>query len=176
MILLSTLRGAAAPTRAALARGSLQHTRQMSDHRTMNITASRFQWNKFKDMLHLYVVGTAVPLLGGIFLLNVFVGPATLSELPEDRTPEEYEYHKSPITRFLVRYFCAGRQMEYEKGMQYLWEVEHKRQLRKIEARVRELMSERGDYKAWYFAPDATRKYQRIVRKETEELYERRPA
>ena len=45
---------------------------------------------------------------------------------------------------------------------------------RLIEQRVKKLMAERGDYKAWYYTPHITRKYQRIVRKETEELMERR--
>ena len=47
---------------------------------------------------------------------------------------------------------------------------------RLIEQRVKKLMAERGDYKAWYYTPHITRKYQRVVRKETEELMERRPA
>lgn len=158
-----------------MAQSSTQ-ARQMSDHRLMTITPSRFQWNKFKDMLHLYFVGTAVPLLAGVGLVNMFVGPATLTELPEDRVPAEDEYYKSPITRFLVRHCCRGEQMEYEKKLQYLYEQEHKRQLRLIEQRVKKLMAERGDYKAWHFVPNASRKYQRIVRKETEELMERRPA
>ena len=102
----------------------------MSDHRAMNIIPSRFQWNKFKDMLHLYFVGAAIPLLATIGIVNMTVGPATLSEIPEDYVPREDEYFKSPITRFLVRNFTRNEQQEYEKKMQFIWETEHKRQLR----------------------------------------------
>lgn len=98
----------------------------------MNITPSRFQWNKFKDMVHLYVVGVGAPLLLGVFLVNIYVGPGTLTEMPdpEEKVPEEWEYYKSPITRFLVRYVSSGEQMEYEKRLQLIWEIYHKRDLR----------------------------------------------
>ncbi|XP_043215412.1 NADH dehydrogenase [ubiquinone] 1 beta subcomplex subunit 5, mitochondrial-like [Amphibalanus amphitrite] len=175
MTVLSVLRTAARPARLAITQNSRQ-VAKMSDHRAMNIIPSRFQWNKFKDMLHLYFVGAAIPLLAGIGITNMMVGPATLSEIPEGYVPREDEYYKSPITRFLVRNFTRNEQMEYEKKMQYIWETEHKRQLRLIEKRVKKLMAERGDYKAWYYTPHIARKYQRIVRKETEELMERRPA
>jgi len=179
MTVLSILRGTMVPAaRKVLSQNTVSQARHMSDHRLMNITASRFQWNKFKDMLHLYMVGAGAPLLLGVFLVNVLVGPGSLTEPPpvEEYAPEEWEYYKSPITRFLSRYVTPNPQQEYEKKMHFLWEIEHKRQLRFIEAKVRKKMAERGDYKAWYYVPDISRKYQRIVKKETEELFERRPA
>lgn len=68
----------------------------MSDHgpRLMPITPSRFQWHKFKDLFHLYVMVGAIPLTALIFYTNVFIGPAQLTETPEDYVPKHWEYYR----------------------------------------------------------------------------------
>lgn len=66
----------------------------MSDHRTMNIQPSRFQFNKFKDYLHFYVMLGLIPCGFGILCSNIFIGPATLSEIPEGYTPKHWEYFR----------------------------------------------------------------------------------
>lgn len=66
--------------------------RQSSDHRVFPLGPSRFQWKKFKDHLHFYTLLGLIPC--GLVLLyaNVFIGPATLSEIPEDYEPKYWEY------------------------------------------------------------------------------------
>lgn len=66
----------------------------MSEHRTMVITPSRWQWDKLKDYAHLYVCVAAIPIGIIIFYANVFVGPATLSEIPEGYVPKHWEYYR----------------------------------------------------------------------------------
>jgi NADH dehydrogenase (ubiquinone) 1 beta subcomplex subunit 5 len=68
----------------------------MSGHgpKLMDVQPSRFQWHKFKDMLHFYVMLGAIPITGLLFYLNVFVGPAQLTETPEDYVPKHWEYHR----------------------------------------------------------------------------------
>lgn len=77
--------------------------RQMGGHgpKTMVITPSRFQWHKFKDMLHFYVMLGVIPIAGIVFYANVFIGPAQLTEAPTDRVPKHWEYHR--VSHFFYR-------------------------------------------------------------------------
>lgn len=76
------------------------------DHgpRTINITASRFQWHKFKDLFHFYVLIGIIPVSILLFYVNVFIGPATLTPLPDDYTPQHWEYIRVNIIYYL---FCS---------------------------------------------------------------------
>lgn len=71
----------------------------MSEQRTMIIKASGFQWHKAKDWLHFYLLVGFIPIGTAIFLTNVFIGPATLEEIPEGYVPKEWEYHKVKRSR-----------------------------------------------------------------------------
>ncbi|KYM98602.1 PREDICTED: NADH dehydrogenase [ubiquinone] 1 beta subcomplex subunit 5, mitochondrial [Cyphomyrmex costatus] len=125
--------------------------RCMSEERTFIIRPSSFQWHKTKDYFHLYFLLGAIPVLTGITLVNVFVGPATLQEIPEDYVPKEWEYLRHPIQRFLQRYFFPSPQQEYEK---YLHQIYHESQLRKVrllEQQVNIAMGTRRDYRSSYF-------------------------
>lgn len=68
--------------------------RQMSDHRTFPYAPTRFQWLKFKDLMHLYISLGVIPLGLVTLYCNVFIGPATLSEIPEDYEPKHWEYYR----------------------------------------------------------------------------------
>lgn len=64
----------------------------MSEERTFAIQPSRFQWHKTKDWINFYLLLGVVPVGIAITLINVFIGPATLQEIPEDYVPKEWEY------------------------------------------------------------------------------------
>lgn len=68
----------------------------MSDHgpKLMGIQPSRFQWHKFKDLFHYYIMVGVIPLGALVFYTNVFIGPATLSEIPQDYVPKHWEYYR----------------------------------------------------------------------------------
>ena len=69
--------------------------RQMSsEHHHLNVTTSRFQWNKFKDLLNFYVLLGVIPVVAISVYANVFIGPAKLAEIPADYEPKHWEYHK----------------------------------------------------------------------------------
>ncbi|XP_055913211.1 NADH dehydrogenase [ubiquinone] 1 beta subcomplex subunit 5, mitochondrial [Eupeodes corollae] len=142
--------------------------RQMSGHK-FQITPSRFQWHKFKDMLHFYVMLGLIPMTAVILYANIFVGPATLTEIPEGYTPKYYETQKHPISRFIARYIFPSPQQEYEKMCHHLYEENEKAQIRELEKRVRAKMSERNDYKAYYYRP-AIAKYHRISKEAADHL------
>lgn len=69
--------------------------REMSgDHHHMIVQPSRFQWNKFKDLLHYYVFLGLIPITAVVMYCNIFIGPAQLEEIPEGYEPKHWEYHK----------------------------------------------------------------------------------
>lgn len=72
-----------------------QQLRQMSgDHHHMIVQPSRFQWNKFKDLLHFYVMLGVIPITAVVMYCNIFIGPAQLHEIPEGYEPKYWEYHR----------------------------------------------------------------------------------
>ena len=66
----------------------------MSEHHEMDITPSRWQWHKTKDWLHFYFFVGAIPVATFVFCMNVFIGPATLQEIPEGYIPKQWEYYR----------------------------------------------------------------------------------
>jgi len=146
--------------------------REMGTHkRIMSITPSRFQWKKFKDLSHFYIMLGAIPLGLIVFFVNIFVGPAELAEIPEGYHPQNYEYYSHPVKRWFAKHVYVSEQQRYENMLHYLCEKEEARQMRLIEKKIRKLMSSRGDYKGWYYLP-VTGKYHRIVREEMEKYPE----
>lgn len=77
--------------------------RQMGGHghETMFIKPSRFQWDKFKDMLHYFVMVGLIPITAIVGYCNIFIGPAQLAEIPQDYEPKHWEYHN--VSRLLSR-------------------------------------------------------------------------
>lgn len=63
-------------------------------HHHMIVQPSRFQWNKFKDLLHFYVMLGVLPITAIVMYCNIFIGPAQLQEIPADYEPKHWEYHK----------------------------------------------------------------------------------
>jgi NADH dehydrogenase (ubiquinone) 1 beta subcomplex subunit 5 len=106
--------------------------RGMSGHgpKLMDMQPSRFQWHKFKDTLHFYVMLGLIPVTAIVFYANVFIGPATLTETPEGYVPKHWEFHRHPITRFLARYIYPSPQQEYEKHCHMLYEENEKALIR----------------------------------------------
>lgn len=68
----------------------------MSGHgpRIFPLQPSRWQWTKFKDLVHYYVMIGLIPVTAIILYANIFTGPATLTEIPEGYTPKHWEYHR----------------------------------------------------------------------------------
>ncbi|XP_052862923.1 NADH dehydrogenase [ubiquinone] 1 beta subcomplex subunit 5, mitochondrial [Anopheles cruzii] len=151
---------------------ALASTRSMSGGhgpKNFTITPSRFQWHKFKDTFHYYVMLGLIPAGAVIFYANVFVGPATLTETPADYTPKHWEYHRHPISRFIARYLLPNPQQEYEKMLHHLYEEEEKAHIRALEKAVRAKMAERHDYQSYYYRP-AIGKYHRVAKEAADEL------
>lgn len=63
-------------------------------HNHFVIQPTRWQWHKFKDLLHFYTFVGAIPL--GLISLyaNLTIGPAELAPIPEGYVPKEHEYFR----------------------------------------------------------------------------------
>ncbi|XP_068207264.1 NADH dehydrogenase [ubiquinone] 1 beta subcomplex subunit 5, mitochondrial [Palaemon carinicauda] len=149
--------------------------REMGGHgpRKMFITPSRWQWHKFKDMFHFYVMLGVIPLGALVLAVNILIGPAQLTPIPEDYTPKHWEYYPHPITRFLARYVITSHQQDYEKYLHFMFEENEKKQMRLLEKKVEAVMAERGDSQSYYYRPVLT-KYHKWVREEYEKTVESR--
>lgn len=52
-------------------------------------------FNQFlQDMIHLYGIIGLAPWVIALVYTGIFIGPATLTPVPEGYVPEEYEYHR----------------------------------------------------------------------------------
>lgn len=131
------------------------------------VEPSRFQWHKFKDLVHYYVLVGAIPCLAVVFYSNVFIGPATLTEPPPGYQPKHWEYHRHPITRWLSRYWYSPPQQEYEKMCHAIAQEHDKARIRLLERDIKEKMAEKSDYEAYYYRP-VTAKYHRYQKSVTE--------
>lgn len=110
-------------------------------------------WYKFKDLLHMYLMIGFVPTVCSATYMNLTVGPAELSEIPEAYEPAYYEYERHPVTRLVARYVFEHPAEEYERKMHLLNEENEKVLLRRIEKQVKNVMAIRNDYQAWYYSP-----------------------
>ncbi|XP_053684809.1 NADH dehydrogenase [ubiquinone] 1 beta subcomplex subunit 5, mitochondrial [Sabethes cyaneus] len=166
-IISTVLRG---QTSKNIGKNALVQVRAMSGgHRTFNITPSRFQWHKFKDMFHYYIMVGLIPVLAVVFYTNVFIGPAQLTEIPEGYVPKHWEYHQHPITRFIARYILDNPQQDYEKMLHFLYEESERMQIRALEQQIRDKMAERNDYQSYYYRP-ALGKYHRVAKEAADHL------
>ena len=139
------------------------------DHRVFPYGPSRWQWTKFKDYVHFYVCLGVIPLTIITVGANIFIGPATLTEIPPDYQPKHWEYHRSPISRFIARYILSDPQQEYEKFLHHLYEENERKIIRELESEVKLKISQRSDYQAYYYKPVFS-KYHRISRESADEL------
>ncbi|XP_050443107.1 NADH dehydrogenase [ubiquinone] 1 beta subcomplex subunit 5, mitochondrial [Adelges cooleyi] len=133
--------------------------RNMGGHHTMLIKETRWQWTKFKDLLHYYVLVGVIPITLVIAYTNIFIGPAKLAPIPEGYRPKHWEYHKHPITRWMARYIYPNPQQQYEKYLHTLYEEDEKFKIRMLTKQIEDAMKERSDYKAFYYRPISANYY-----------------
>ncbi|KZC05819.1 NADH dehydrogenase [ubiquinone] 1 beta subcomplex subunit 5, mitochondrial, partial [Dufourea novaeangliae] len=126
--------------------------RNSSHHRIMTIEPTRWQWHKVKEWMYFYFYLGAIPVGIVIFCANVFIGPATLTAIPEGYIPKQWEYHRTPVTRFFSRYLSQNRQQDYEKILHYRMQQTEIRQIRKLEKEIKDMIRSKQDYPAFSYS------------------------
>jgi len=138
--------------------------------RMLNVLPSRYQWNKYKDSLHFYIMLGAIPSLAFVFFINVTIGPATLTETPVGYRPKQEEFHRHPITRWLAKNWIGDPQEVYERNMFYVNEADERKRMKQMEKKVLKLMQQRGDYPNYFYSKLSIGKYLRARVLEVEEI------
>ncbi|XP_063772388.1 NADH dehydrogenase [ubiquinone] 1 beta subcomplex subunit 5, mitochondrial [Pseudophryne corroboree] len=113
------------------------------------VRPSTYYDKRFLQLFKHYVLLAAVPAGVVIALINIFIGPAELAEIPEDYVPEHWEYYQHPVTRFIAKYTFDSYQKSYEKEMALIHIENEKILLRLYEKEARRHMRQRGDG-PWY--------------------------
>lgn len=131
----------------------------MSGHHLMPIKETRWQWKKFKDLIHYYVLVGVIPLTLLITYTNVFIGPAKLAPIPDGYRPAHWEYYKHPITRWMARYVYPSPQEQYEKYLHKLYEEDEKFKVRMVAKKINNMMKDKSDYKSFYYRPISANLY-----------------
>lgn len=116
-------------------------------------TPSRAVYNMLKDEFHFFFMLGVIPVALLITGANLFIGQAELTDIPEGYQPHSYEYEKDPIKRFIARYMVKPYEKTYEQNLAFQWMDSVNKQQRRQAKKVRELMQQNQDYKAWYYVP-----------------------
>jgi len=127
--------------------------KRWSSERRMRVMISEFHERKFFDLFHYYFLIGLVPTFCVVFYANVFVGQATLTEIPEDYEPRHWEYYKHPLRRFLARYVVQPFDERYEISLHAIYTHVTRDRLKALERKVRRLEHARGDSKGWFYRP-----------------------
>lgn len=127
--------------------------RNMGGHNRMQVIPSRFEWERWKNDIHFYLMLGFGPMALVILYANLFVGHAELADIPEDYEPMPWEYYKGPIERWFARYVYEYPEKRYERTLHYLHVECERKKMRQLEKKVRALMHDRQDYKGWYYVP-----------------------
>ncbi|KPM06536.1 NADH dehydrogenase [ubiquinone] 1 beta subcomplex subunit 5, mitochondrial-like protein [Sarcoptes scabiei] len=128
-----------------------KQVRHSGHEHKIHIEPSNFVWNEFKDNLHFYFMLGAIPLFLLTAYAKIFVGEAELAEIPEGYTPHYWEYYKHPVTRFMAKYLLFDRSIDYEATVSKYAEDSEQKILQELKKRLKEMMAEKSDNKAWYY-------------------------
>ncbi|TGZ72137.1 hypothetical protein CRM22_002256 [Opisthorchis felineus] len=103
--------------------------RNAGTKRLFEVKPSEFLNARALDTLHFYAMLGLVPCLVLVFLVNMFVGPAELTDIPEGYEPRHWEYHKHPISRFIAKYMSPHPQKVYESFLGQLDDIREQKEL-----------------------------------------------
>ncbi|KAJ8021572.1 NADH dehydrogenase [ubiquinone] 1 beta subcomplex subunit 5, mitochondrial [Holothuria leucospilota] len=116
----------------------------------MYIQPGTFQDWRAMRAFGFYLLLTGIPVAVIVTYINVFIGQATYAEIPEGYVPENYEYYRHPISRFIARHITESPQQSYEKMAHFIAIEGEKMKERKMEKEVRKAMRQRGDG-PWFY-------------------------
>jgi len=120
-------------------------------------------------MFHAVLVATPLALISAY--VNIFIGPAKLTPIPEGYEPKEEEYEVHPIPRFF-KSLQRTEQQQHEQNMHFHWQKWRETHKAQLIAEVRRQMKVEGDYASYYYTP-TTAKYSRQQKKDRDDAWER---
>ncbi|XP_055349420.1 NADH dehydrogenase [ubiquinone] 1 beta subcomplex subunit 5, mitochondrial-like [Paramacrobiotus metropolitanus] len=146
--------------------------RNMAGKRLFVIMPSRYVWRRWKQSLHFFIMLGVIPLTAFTTYLNMKYGEAELAEIPEGYYPKEWEYHKNPTSRFLVKYWIQQPQEWYERLMHIMSAEMDKMRMSRLENKIDALQTERQDYQGYFWARGGPSYYQEQHRDKFQRYFE----
>jgi len=135
----------------------------------MDIQPSRYGYHQFKNFTYFYVMVGVIPLSCISAYCNLFIGPATLTEMPEGYDPKDWEYHRHPITRWIVRNCWSNYRELYERTMHCDYVEYEKMAMKRLTHQVEEAVLRNDDVRGYNYVGVAS-KYYKYLRAEGRNL------
>ncbi|KAF7624766.1 hypothetical protein Mgra_00009955 [Meloidogyne graminicola] len=113
--------------------------------------------NRVKDAMHFYVIG--IGLIPGAILLFItsiiFGSQCELAEYPKEgeQPPHYWQFERTPLRQFIAKYLSTSDMQYHESWASRFSHWQIKNRWNRIEARVKHLIGERQDYKAYHYHP-----------------------
>ncbi|VDO97247.1 unnamed protein product [Soboliphyme baturini] len=110
-------------------------------------------WSRTKNLMHFHAFMGFGVLFTTMFVVNLIWGECELTDIPEGYEPHYWEYERHPLSQWFAKYYYTSPQRDHEKFLSKISFLNQKRLWALEEQRVKHLVFERGDYKAWYYVP-----------------------
>jgi len=147
----------------------VRHLTEGGGHNKLVVRPSTYARDRFKDDFFFYVTIGLVPM--GMFVTwqNVRYGPAELREIPDDYVPEQWEYYKDPVRRFMARSWHGNSHpREYERTAYFIWKADQARRDTLKMRRVHDAMKATPTQRDWFLVPDTLSDRKEYIRKTQE--------
>ncbi|XP_061162271.1 NADH dehydrogenase [ubiquinone] 1 beta subcomplex subunit 5, mitochondrial-like [Saccostrea echinata] len=96
----------------------------------------------------------ALTPVAALSLVNTYIGPAELKDIPEGYEPRHWEYYRTPVQRFMHKWVYSSYEQAYEKNLHTI-DLKYRRRIAKSKYKmVDEHMRHNTDYKGWYYSDD----------------------
>jgi len=141
---------------------------------SIKVKPSTFEWHRFKNDIHFYMMCGAIPTFSLISFCNIFIGPSELADIPDGYEPKAWEYEAHPISRWFAKYVYQEKEKTHEISLDVLHREREKRYWNLLKKKVQQLQSDRQDYKGWYFQPSVNKdrlEYERAANLEKAKVF-----
>jgi len=113
-------------------------------------------WGKYKDALHFYMVGIGIlPFFILLMFSHIVFGNCELSDYPGEgeEPPRFWQFERTALKQWYCWLWGLSDMEMYERNMSLCERKSILIRWRRLEQRVKHLVGERWDYKAYYYQP-----------------------
>lgn len=132
-------------------------------------------------MAHFYFFGIGLfPFLLIVTYNHFKYGSCELKDIPEGEVPHYWQYERTPMRQWWAKHFGCSDIEYHERNLAYFVRQQTLALWRRQQDRVKHLVGERFDYKAWSYQPVSAKwvelaKWQKLREKTQYEQHGRYP-